>query len=97
VTRLFLALWLAAFAVQMTDILPVVVPDGCSEETRGSTNDPCRDACPRCLCCARVPIFVPQVAQAASTPVGAIVPMPPVRDRVLPPLPHAIFHVPKHS
>ena len=96
VARLLLAVWLSAFMVQTTDLLTLVAPDECAGETRGSATDPCRDGCPRCLCCARVPVFVPQVATIV---VGHQI----IRDGVLPPgdpsttpSPHGVYHVPKY-
>ena len=95
VVRLFLALWLAAFAVQTTDLVAAVVPDECTEDTRGSAGDPCSDDCARCVCCARLPVFVPQVV--GSTPLGVLDtadPLPPVAPSTSP-LPRGILHVPK--
>ena len=95
VVRLFLAVWLAAFAVQSTDLLATVVPDDCVEDTRGSAGDPCSENCARCVCCARVPVFVPQVS--ASAPSDALViadTIPPI-DHQTSPAPRGILHVPK--
>ncbi len=95
VVRLFLAVWLAAFAVQSTDLLASVIPDDCVEDTRGSGGDPCPDTCARCICCARVPVFVPQVL--ASAPLDALVVaniLPPI-DHQTSPAPRGILHVPK--
>ena len=98
VARLLLAVWLAAFAVQTTDLVALVAPDECTEKVEGTATDPCADgACTRCVCCARVPAFVPQ---------GLLGPVVQRITRVsqLPPLepftaasPQGIFHVPKNS
>lgn len=93
--RLFLAVWLAAFAVQTTDLLASVIPDDCVEDTRGSGADPCPERCARCVCCARLPVFVPQVA--ASTPTDARVTADalPTIDPSTSPHPRGVLHVPK--
>ena len=95
VVRLFLALWLAVFAVQTTDLWAVVAPDGCTESTDASAPDDCRDGCLRCVCCARVPVFVTQNPVPAASPgfviAGAIVRELPIAD----PASRAIYHVPK--
>ncbi len=97
VVRLFLAMWLAAFAAQATDLLALVAPDECTEETRGTPGDPCEDGCPRCMCCARAPVFIPQASQPARTDVSArLVMLPPTAPSAAP-IPRGIFHVPKHS
>ena len=95
VSRLFLAIWLAAFAVQTTDLLTVVAPDDCTEETRGSAADPCDDGCARCMCCARVSVFIPQLAATDAGPVAEVAVLLAPLDRLTTPIPHAIFHVPK--
>lgn len=95
VVRLFLAVWLVAFMVQSTDLLANIIPDDCVEDTRGSAADPCSENCARCVCCARVPVFVPQVS--ASTPSHALVianTLLPI-DRPTSPAPRGILHVPK--
>ena len=95
--RLFLALWLAVFAVQSTELLTVVAPDGCVESTGGSATDDCRDGCLRCVCCARVAAFVTQSHTPAGAPGLATTP---IALRVRPaadPGPRAIYHVPKAS
>ena len=95
--RLFLALWLAVFALQTTDLLTVVAPDGCAESTDASVPDDCRDGCLRCVCCARVPVFVTQ------NPVPVRLARLRARRReraerpVADPGPRAIYHVPKPS
>jgi hypothetical protein len=95
VLRLFLAVWLAAFVVQSTDLLASIVPDDCVEDTRGSSTDPCQQNCARCICCARLPIFVPQVEESAPSEVlGVPDPLSPV-DHVTTPAPRGILHVPK--
>ena len=95
--RLFLAIWLSGFTVQATDLLTVVAPDDCTEETRGSAADPCKDVCPRCLCCARLPVFIPQAATLVNSPINEVAAAPPPADRWTTPSPHAIFHIPKLS
>ncbi len=93
--RLFLALWLAVFTVQATDLLAVVAPDRCAESTDASAPDDCRDGCLRCICCARVPVFVAQNPAPATSPgfviAEAIVPERPIAD----PASRAIYHVPR--
>ena len=94
VVRLLLTVWLAAFVVQSTDLLASIIPDDCVEDSRGSS-DPCSDSCARCVCCARLPIFVPQVAASAPLNVlGIADPLPPIH-RVTSPAPRGILHVPK--
>lgn len=96
--RLLLAVWLAAFAVQTTDLLALVAPDECTEDVRDSAADSCPDGdCLQCLCCARVPAFV---TQGVMGPVAQRI----TRVSLLPPLdsftaasPQGIFHVPKNS
>jgi hypothetical protein len=102
VARLFLAIWLAAFVVQTTELLAFVAPDDCTasaeeSSTGESSADPCPDACLRCVCCARVPAFFPQVALAGpdqpTARPSAFSPLDPTTT----PSPHRIYHVPKHS
>jgi hypothetical protein len=95
VVRLFLAVWLAAFAVQSTDLLATVVPDDCVEDTRGSAGDPCPENCARCVCCARLTVFVRQAL--TSTPADTVVDVAPVPliDRYTSAAPRGILHVPK--
>jgi hypothetical protein len=94
---LFLAVWLAAFTVQTTDALTWLARDTCTEETRGSAADPCDDGCPRCVCCARVPVFIPAVVPVAvavnGTETAAFPPIEPSST----PSPHRIYHVPKRA
>ena len=93
--RVFLTLWLAAFAVQTTDLLATVIPDSCVEDTRGSAADPCPENCARCVCCARLPVFVPHVlAPTAADVLGVDDPLPPI-ERTTNPAPRGILHVPK--
>ena len=93
--QLFLSLWLAAFAIQSANLLAAVVPDECVEDTRGSSADPCSDDCARCVCCARVPVFVPQMlAPATSTTFDVAEALPPI-DFSTSPEPRGILHVPK--
>jgi hypothetical protein len=97
VARLFLAAWLAAFAVQTSDVLTLTAPDACTEDVRGSADDPCPDSCPRCLCCARILMFVPQVTSDLTTrQVSFARPLPPL-DPSTTASPQGIYHVPKHS
>ena len=95
VVRLFLAFWLAAFAVQSTDLLATVIPDECVEDTRRSAADPCPQNCARCVCCARGPIYVPQVvaSPAADVLIGAL-PLPAI-DAPTSAFRPRILHVPK--
>jgi hypothetical protein len=94
---MFLAVWLAAIAVQTSDVLAVIVPDTCTEDVRDSADDPCPDGCPRCLCCARIPAFIPQMANDALVHrVTFAKPLPPL-DPPTDPSPHGIYHVPKNS
>jgi hypothetical protein len=95
--RLFLAVWVVLFSVQATDLVAAVAPDSCTEATSGSAGDACGDACPRCVCCARVAPVVPQAV--ATMPVDGMVrsdaTSPP--RRVLNPSVRHIYHVPKRS
>jgi hypothetical protein len=97
VVRLLLTLWLAAFAVQSVELPMLLAPDGCTEETRGSASDPCPESCPRCLCCARVPAFVPQDATPVPAEPVAHALVLPALDPSTTPSPHGIYHVPKSS
>jgi hypothetical protein len=92
--RLFLALWLVLFTVQASDLLAVVMPDGCTEEATGSA-DPCADACLRCICCARPALFVAQadMGDAAAPAVRAAAPAR--IDSSTDTVPRGILHVPK--
>ena len=94
VVRLFLVIWLAAFAVQSTELLAGVVPDDCVEETRGAA-DSCPQNCARCVCCARLPMFVAPVLTQASldTPASAAI-LPPT-DFSTSAFPRGVLHVPK--
>ena len=92
--RVILTVWLASFAVQTTDLLATVVPDGCVEDTRGSTADPCPENCARCVCCARLPIFIPQIESPASDVLVTAVSLPPIQRSTIS-TPQPIFHVPK--
>lgn len=95
--RLFLAVWLAAFAVQTSDILMVVAPDTCTEDVQGSAADPCPDGCPRCFCCARVPAFIPfALAIDLPEPATLAVQLPPL-DPSTTASPRGVLHVPKSS
>jgi len=95
--RLFLALWLAAFALQTTDLLTVVAPDRCIESTGASTADDCRDGCLRCICCARVSVFVTQSCAPVTSPGLAVIPTASRVRPVADPGARAIYHVPKTS
>jgi hypothetical protein len=95
VVRLFLTVWLAGFVVQSTDLLASIIPDDCVEETRGSAFDPCPENCARCVCCARVPVFVPQVHAAAPTAAPGVADLLPPIDRPMNPAPRGILHVPR--
>ena len=93
--RFFLTLWLAAFAIQSADLLAAVAPDECVEDTRGSSADPCDENCARCVCCARVPVFVPQtLTPATATTLAIAVTFQPI-DPSTSPEPRGILHVPK--
>ena len=97
VARLFLAVWLAAFTVQAADLLTIVAPDTCTEDVRGSAADPCADGCARCVCCARVPVFLPQgLAVALDEAIARAVPVPPLTPSTTP-SPRGVLHVPKRS
>ena len=91
---MFLTVWLAAFAIQSTELLASVVPDSCVEGTQGSPADPCQDNCARCVCCARVPIFILQVNLPTSGILVSAVSFPPIERSTIS-FPQTIFHVPK--
>ena len=97
VVRLFLVIWLAAFAAQATDLLALVAPDECTEETRGTAGDPCDDGC-RALHVLRPRAGLRSSGFApARTDVSArLVMLPPTAPSAAP-IPRGIFHVPKHS
>src|SRR5688572_20603278 len=97
VGRLFLAIWLALFVVQGTELLASVVPDDCVEETRGPAPDPCQRNCAQCVCCARLPVFVPQVLASASIGAALAVDSPPTIDHTTSAHPRGVLHVPKPS
>ena len=93
--RLFLAAWLALFAIQSSDLLAAVAPDDCVEETRRSAGDPCSDNCARCVCCARIPVFVPQPLVPTPTDDVTVADPPPPLDSSTTAAPRGVFHVPK--
>lgn len=96
VAQLFLAVWLAAFAVQTMDVLALVAPDSCTQDAQGSAGDPCPDKCSRCVCCARMPAFISQHLPTSLEP--AVPPMLlPRPDPSTTPTPRDVFHVPKNS
>jgi hypothetical protein len=93
--RLFLVVWLVAFAGQTTGLVASVIPDECVEDTRGSAADSCPENCARCVCCARLPVFVPQVLASAAVETPAIADLLPPIDPSTNALPRGILHVPK--
>lgn len=95
VVRLFLAVWLAAFAVQSTDLLASVLPDDCVEDTRGSGTDPCSENCARCVCCTRLPVFVPQVLVSPAREVLVDAEAIPLIAPATTAHPRGVLHVPK--
>ena len=95
--RIFLACWLAVFALQSADVLALVAPDGCFETAEGGDDDGCPDqGCPRCLCGARIPVPLTTTVTAGLEPPAVLA--PPV---FLPPAtaasPRRILHVPKSA
>jgi hypothetical protein len=90
--RVFLAVWLALFAVQASDLVAAVAPDGCVEE---SSADPCPERCARCVCCTRVPLCVPLIALVISAEAMTEIATVPPREFVSSADPHGILHVPK--
>jgi hypothetical protein len=93
--RLFLALWLVVFAVQVTDLIAAVAPDACVSEAGSSATDSCPQNCARCVCCSRVSVFVPQVIVSASAHVATLlVPVSP-SDSPISTVARRILHVPK--
>jgi hypothetical protein len=95
VVRVCIVLWLAVFTIQSADLLTIVAPDSCTEEVQGSAADPCSDGCARCVCCARVPVFIPRaVPLVAEGEVARPEPVLP-GDAPTDPTPRGIFHVPK--
>jgi hypothetical protein len=95
VGRLFLAAWLALFAIQSSDLLAAVVPDDCVEETRGSAADPCSENCARCVCCARIPVFVPQALVPTPTDALTVADAQPPLAPSTTAAPRGVFQVPK--
>jgi hypothetical protein len=95
VGRLFLVLWLALFAVQTSDLVAAVAPDGCLAATGDPAGDSCPDGCARCICCARVSLFVPHVVPAGFTGTFADIPAHPIVGFASSAEPHGILHVPK--
>ena len=97
VARLFLAVWLAAFTLQAADLLTIVAPDACTEDVRGSAADPCADGCARCVCCARVAVFLPQgLPVALDESIARAAEVSPLAPSTTP-SPRGVFHVPKRS
>jgi hypothetical protein len=93
---LFLALWLVLFSVQATDLVAAVVPDACVEETQGTSADPCKDACPRCLCCTRAALFISHLLTPLKTDTFTRIAPPEFTVSRSSGAPHDVFHVPKH-
>lgn len=96
VVRLCLAIWLAAFTFQATDLLALVAADECTESVDTPGSDPCPESCPRCLCCVRVATFIPTAVTDLAPPVTRLSVLPPAIPSTTP-SPHGILHVPKHS
>lgn len=71
VKRLFLAVWLALFALQSGGVVLAIAPDDCVYATRGTPSDSCRDDCARCVCCHRVQSMA--AALAAVAPVAHLI------------------------
>lgn len=94
--RLFLAVWLALFALQSADVFALVAPDGCFEATEGGTDpDGCPDqSCPRCLCNARVPAPATLAVTFAVEPPVAMAPTAIISPSTSA-SPRGILHVPK--
>jgi hypothetical protein len=93
VIRLVLLVWLAIFAAQSSDLLAIALPDECTESSQAG--DPCQDNCVRCVCCARLPVFVSQpLATVVAEPADAALLVPAV-DTLTDAIPRAILHVPK--
>jgi hypothetical protein len=95
VAKVFLAVWIALFSMQASELLAAVVPDDCVEDIRGSDADPCPDPCPRCVCCARIPLAIAQIPAAPPLAVVAAPLVIRAADRVASADPHGILHVPK--
>ena len=94
--RLFLALWLALFAVQTCDLIAAIAPDGCVEDS-GKANDQCPESCARCVCCARVSAFIPPMPSLDPDAEAARPVAQRPHDPSTIPSPRTIFHVPKPS
>jgi len=93
--RLFLALWLALFAVQVTDLVAAVAPDACVEDTSESATDSCPPHCARCVCCSRASVFVPQAIVSASSRIATVLmPVFPSGSSTSA-VARRVFHVPK--
>ena len=97
VVRLFLAVWLVAFAAQATGLFASVLPDQCVGDTSDSAADPCPDDCARCVCCARLPIFVPQADAPGNVEAIGMADALPLLQSPASPAPRGILHVPKGS
>jgi hypothetical protein len=93
--RIFLALWLALFAVQASDLVAACAPDDCVEQSEEAAGDNCPDDCARCVCCARVPVFVPHPVDNAPSEARAGLAGPAVIDAVTSAEPRGILHVPR--
>jgi hypothetical protein len=94
--RLFLALWLAAFALQSADVFALVAPDGCAEFGQADgAGDGCPDeSCATCICCARRPGPAARPLMLESEPPAIATP-PVVITLFTSASPRPILHVPK--
>jgi hypothetical protein len=93
--RVLLAFWLALFVLQTTELLAGVVPDECVEDTRSAGDDPCPQNCAYCVCCARLPVFVPVAVPLAPAEPLAMPASAASVSQPASPAPRGIFHVPK--
>jgi hypothetical protein len=96
--RLFLACWLAVFALQSADVFALVAPDGCFDVSEGNeSDDNCPDqGCTRCLCGARIPAPVTTTMTMSLEPPSAFAP-PAFRTPATSAAPRRILHVPKSA
>ena len=92
--RLLLTLWLAAFAVQATEALAFVAPDDCVEAAEGPSDDECPEQCPRCICCAVLPLFVPS-PKGLPTTIAAGPASAPYTAHLVTAVSRGILHIPK--
>jgi hypothetical protein len=100
VRRLLATIAIVLCTIQSTQILALVLPDGCAEEASKNGfggQDECQTGCARCLCCGRRSL--PEPASSLAAPDSQRERPHPPADLSRPNTPaiHDVFHVPKHA